>query len=48
MWLIPEKTEAFYVEFNERGEAATSSFSAPADFSQYIYSMLEAKNEKKI
>ena len=47
-WLIPEKTEAFYVEFNERAEAATSSFSAPADFSQYIYSMLEAKNEKKI
>ena len=46
--LISEKTEAFYVEINERVEAATSSYSAPGDFSQYIYSVLVAKNQKKI
>ena len=46
--LIYEKTEAFYVEFNERAEAATSSYSASGDFSQYIYSVLVAKNQKKI
>ena len=42
MGLISEKTEAFYVELNERAEAATSIYSAPGDFSQYIYSVLEA------
>ena len=26
--LISEKTEAFYVEFNERAEAATNNFSS--------------------
>ena len=46
--LISEKTEALYVEFNERVEAATSSYSEPGDFSQYIYSVLVAKNQKKI
>ena len=30
--LITEKTEAFYVKFNKRAEAATSSYSAPGDF----------------
>ena len=32
--LISEKTKAFYAEFNERVEAATSSYSTPGDFSQ--------------
>ena len=40
--------EAFYVELNQRAEAATSSYSAPGDFSQYIYSVLVTKNQKKI
>ena len=40
--------EAFYVELNERAEAATSSYSAPGDFPQYIYSVFVAKNQKKI
>ena len=48
MGLISEKTEAFDVEFNKRAEAATSSYSAPGDFSQYIYSVLVTKNQKKI
>ena len=48
MGLISEKTEAFYVELNERLEAATSSYSAQGDFSQYIYSALVAENQKKI
>ena len=30
--LMSEKTEALYVEFNERAEAATSSYSEPGDF----------------
>ena len=42
--LISAKTEAFYVERNERAEAATSNYSAPDDFPQYIYSVLVAKN----
>ena len=46
--LISEKTEAFHVELNERAEATTSSYSATGDFSQYIYSVLAAKNQKKI
>ena len=46
--LISEKTKALYVELNERAEAATSSYSAPGDFSQYVYSVLVAKNQKKI
>ena len=41
---ISEKTEALYVELNEIVEAATSSYSAPGDFSQYIYSVLVTKN----
>ena len=48
MGLISKKTEAFYVEFNERAKAATSSYSAPGDFSQFIYPVLVAKNQKKI
>ena len=48
MGLILEKMEAFYVEINKRAEAATSSYSAPGHFSQYIYSVLVAKNQKKI
>ena len=47
-WLISEKTEAFYVELNEIVEAATSSYSAPGDIIQYFYSVLVAKNQKKI
>ena len=46
--LISEKTEILYVELNERAEAATISNSAPGEFSQYIYSMYVAKNQKKI
>ena len=46
--LISEKTEALYVELNERAEVATSIYSAPGDFSQYIYSVLVGKNQKKI
>ena len=46
--LISEKTEALYVELNERTEVATSIYSAPGDFSQYIYSVLVSKNQKKI
>ena len=48
MGLISEKTEALYVELKKRAEAATSSYSAPGYFSQYIYSVLLAKNQKKI
>ena len=32
------------VERNERAKAATSSYSAPVDFLQCIYSVLVAKN----
>ena len=46
--LISEKRKAFYVELNERAEAATSSYFAPGDFSQYIYSVAVAKNQKEI
>ena len=46
--LISEKTEALYVELNEGAEAATSSYSAPDNFSQYIYSVLVAKNQKNV
>ena len=48
MELISEKMEAFYAELNEKVEAATSSYSAPGDFSQYVYSVLIAKNQKKV
>ena len=48
MGLIFGETETFYVELNERAEAATSSYSEPGDVSQYIYSVLVAKNQKKI
>ena len=48
MGLISEKTEASDVEFNKKVGAATSSYSAPGNFSQYIYSVLVAKNQKKI
>ena len=46
--LISEKTEILYVELNERAEAATSSYSVPGSFPQYICSLLVAKNQKKI
>ena len=46
--LISEKTEAFYVELNKKAKAATSSYSTPGDFPQYIYSVLVAKNQNKI
>ena len=44
--LISEKTEALHVELNKRAEAATSSYSALGDFSQYNYSVLVANNQK--
>ena len=34
--LISEKTEALYAEFNERAEAATSSYSVTDDFLEFI------------
>ena len=46
--LSSEKTKALYAELTERVEAATSSYSAPGSFLQYIYSVLVAKNQKKI
>ena len=46
--LISEKTEAFYVELKERAEAATSGYSVPGDFPQYIYSVLVAENQQNI
>ena len=46
--LISEKTEALYAELNERAQAATSSYFVAGDFSQYIYSVLVTKNQKKI
>ena len=48
MGLISEKTETFYVELNKRAEAAASSYSTSDDFSQYIYSVPVAKDQKKI
>ena len=33
MGLISDKKEALYVELNQRAEAATSSYSAPGNFS---------------
>ena len=42
--LISEKTEALYADLNERGEAATSGYSATGDFLQYIYYVLVTKN----
>ena len=46
--LISEKTEALYAEFNQRAEAATSSYSATGDFLQYIHSLLVTKNHQII
>ena len=42
------KNGSFHAEFNEKTEAATSSYSAAVDFLQHIYSTLVAKNHKKI
>ena len=38
------KKQALRAKLSERAEAATSSFSAPVEFLQYIYSVLVAKN----
>ena len=46
--LISEKTEALCAKFNERAEAATSSYSATGDFLKYIHSVLFAKNHQEI
>ena len=46
--LLSEKTQVLYAELNERAEAATSSYSAAGDFSQYIYFVIMAKNHQKI
>ena len=45
MRLISEKTEALYVELNER---ATSSYSATGDSLRYIYPVLVARSHQKI
>ena len=44
MGLLSEKTEALHAELHKRAEVADSSYSAEADFLQYIYSVLVAKN----
>ena len=44
MGLLSEKIEALHAELNERGETATSIYSAEVDFLQYIYSVLVTKN----
>ena len=48
MGLLAEKTTALYAELNGRVEAATSSYSAAGDFSQYIYPVFVVKNRQKI
>ena len=44
MGLLAEKTTALYAKLNGRVEAATSSYSATGDFSQYIYPVFVVKN----
>ena len=46
--LISEKTQAFYIELNERAEAAISSYFASGNFLQYIYAAPVAKNQRGI
>ena len=45
--LLSEKKEVLYAEFNERTEAATSSYSATSNILQYIYSVFLAKSGQK-
>ena len=45
--LLSEKKEVLYAEFNERTEAATSSYSATSNIFQYIYSVFLAKSGQK-
>ena len=42
--LLSEKTEALYVELNERAEPATRKYSVTGNFLQYIYFVPVAKN----
>ena len=44
---LSEKKEALYAEFNERAEAATSSYSTTSNILQYIYSGFLAKSGQK-
>ena len=46
--LVSEKTEALYVEPNERVEAATTRYSATSEFLQDIYSVAVTKNHQKM
>ena len=46
--LFSEKTKALYAEFNERAEAATSSYFVTDDFLQDIYSVLMTENHQNI
>ena len=46
--LISEKAEALYAGLNERGEAATSSYSVTGDILQYIYSVPMTENHQTI
>ena len=46
--LISEKTEALCAEFNERAEAATSSYFVTSDFLQYIHSVPMTKHHQNI
>ena len=46
--LVPEKMKALYPELNEGVEAATNSYSVTDEFLQYIYSVLVARNHRKI
>ena len=45
MGLISEKTEVLYIELNERGEAATGSYSGTGD---YIFIYLFCSSEHPI
>ena len=45
--VLSEKKEALYAEFNERAEAATSSYSTTSNILQYIYSGFLAKSGQK-
>ena len=46
--LLSEETEALRAKLSKRAEEASRSYFAAVDFIQYIYSVLVAKNYKKI
>ena len=48
MGLIPDKTEALYAELKKERKQPPVVILAAGDFLQYIYSVLVAKNYRKI